>query len=161
MAKDASNRVHEGALEASIMKRHLILFVILSFTSLASFPGFAENWEVPIVLDGATPITAEELVDLIDEMDNLVLIDTRQPTKFSNGTIEGSKSLPNTKTSPRALSSLVPDKLTPVVFYCDGLSCPHSMKSVKKAVSYGYVNIFWFRGGITEWTDKGLPIKNN
>lgn len=142
------------------MKRHLILLVILSFTSIASFPGYAGNWEVPIVLDGATPITAEELVDLMLEMDNLVLIDTRQSTQFNDGTILGSISLPNTKTSPGTLSNLAPDKLTPLVFYCDGLSCPHSMKSVKKAVSYGYVNIFWFRGGIAEWTEKGLPIKN-
>ena len=138
------------------MKLTLVLFAILSFISL---PGFAGNWEVPIVLDGATPITAEELVDLIDEMDNLVLIDTRQSTQYDQGTIKGSKSLPNTRTTPSSLSNLVPDKLTPVVFYCDGLSCPHSMKSVKKAVSYGYVNIFWFRGGIAEWTEKGLPIK--
>ena len=144
------------------MKRTVFLLVILNITffSAISSPGFAGNWEAPIVLDGATPITAEELVDLIDEMDNLVLIDTRQSNQYNQGTIEGSKSLPNTRTTPSSLSSLVPDKLTPVVFYCDGLSCPHSMKSVKKAVSYGYVNIFWFRGGIAEWTEKGLPIKN-
>ena len=142
------------------MKRVLILLTILSCTSLASFPGFTGNWEAPVVLDGATPITAEELVDLMDQMDNLVLIDTRQSTQFKQGTIQGSISLPNTKTSPRALSTLLPDKLTPVVFYCDGLGCPHSMKSVKKAVSYGYMNIFWFRGGIAEWTEKGLPIKD-
>jgi rhodanese-related sulfurtransferase len=153
----ATMRRYKGALEASIMKRNLIVLTVLSFISLASL---AENWEVPIVLDGATPITAEELVDLIDQMDNLVLIDARQTEQFKQGTIKGSISLPNTKTSPGALSNLAPDKLTPLVFYCDGLSCPHSMKSVKKAVSYGYVNIFWFRGGIAEWTEKGLPIKH-
>ncbi|WP_455202747.1 rhodanese-like domain-containing protein [Kaarinaea lacus] len=142
-----------------MMRQILSLLAILSLSSFASVPVLAENWEVPVVLDGATPITAEELVDLIDQMDNLVLIDTRQVSRFKEGTIQGSKSLPNTKTSPGTLSNLAPDKLTPLVFYCDGLSCPHSMKSVKKAVSYGYVNIFWFRGGIDEWTEKGLPIK--
>jgi rhodanese-related sulfurtransferase len=35
------------------------------------------------------------------------------------------------------------------------------MKAVRKAVSYGYVNIFWFRGGIAEWTEKGFPVVNN
>ena len=143
------------------MRRILSLLTMLSFISLTSLPVLAEKWEVPVVLDGATPITAEELVDLIDEMDNLVLIDARQTEQFKQGTIQGSISLPHTKTSPGALSNLAPDKLTPLVFYCDGLSCPHSMKSVKKAVSYGYVNIFWFRGGIAEWTEKGLPIKHN
>ena len=75
--------------------------------------------------------------------------------------IQGSISLPYTQTTPDAMAKLVPDKLTPVVFYCDGLSCPHSMKAIKKAVSYGFVNIFWFRGGISEWTKKGFPITNN
>ncbi len=142
-------------------QRNFLLTLLISLFFIGSTPCLAGNWEVPVVLDGATPITAEELVDLINEMDNLVLIDTRQSTQFSSGTIHGSLSLPDTKTSPGALSSLVPDKLTPVVFYCEGLSCPHSMKSVKKAVSYGYINIFWFRGGIAEWKNKGLPVENN
>ena len=128
--------------------------------SLIWFTGYvhAAAWEAPIVLDGATPITAEELADLIKGMNNLILIDTRRHSDFKSGTIEGSVSLPSTQTSPGALANVIPDKTTPIVFYCGGLSCSKSMKSVKKAVSYGYVNIFWFRGGLSEWRNKGFPV---
>ena len=113
------------------------------------------------MVDGATPITAEELSDLISEMNDLVLIDSRHKNQHQLGSIAGSISLPDTKTTPNALQKLVPNKLSPVVFYCEGTSCSHSMKAVKKAVNYGYVNIFWFRGGIAEWKKKGYPVVKN
>ena len=134
-------------------------FLLLCLISLSY--SYAGDWQVPVVMDGATPVTAEELSDLMKEMDNLVIIDSRVQDNEKQQAIAGSHSLPYSQTSPDALSNLVPDKLTPVVFYCDGLQCPHSMKAVRKAVSYGYVNIFWFRGGISEWTEKGFPTDNN
>ncbi|WP_455208106.1 rhodanese-like domain-containing protein [Kaarinaea lacus] len=142
------------------MKR--IVLIVTSLISLLGIqPGITAEWEAPVVVDGATPVTAEELSDLMSQMDNLVLIDSRHSEQFKDGAIKGSISLPDTQTSPAALSQLVPNKMTPVVFYCEGLSCPHSMKAVRKAVSYGYINIFWFRGGISEWTEKGFPVVNN
>lgn len=135
-----------------------LLLVIFIFSVNQSF---ARDWEVPVVMDGATPVTAEELSDLIKQMDNLVIIDSRLEEKESNRSIVGSHPLPYTRTSPDTLSNLVPDKLTPVVFYCDNLGCPHSMKAIKKAVSYGYVNVFWFRGGLSEWVEKGFPTEND
>ena len=140
-------------------QRFKFISFFLVLATLLVNQSFARDWEVPIVMDGATPVTAEELSDLIKEMDNLVIIDSRQSNRQK--AIVGSHPLPHSKTSPDALSNLVPDKLTPVVFYCDGLGCPHSMKAIKKAVSYGYVNIFWLRGGISEWTKKGFPTENN
>jgi rhodanese-related sulfurtransferase len=35
------------------------------------------------------------------------------------------------------------------------------MKAIKKAVSYGYVNVFWFRGGLLEWQEKGFPTETH
>lgn len=122
---------------------------------------YAASWEAPEVLEGATPVTAEELSDLIKGMDNLVLIDTRRELDFKSGTIAGSVSLPTSRPSPSALANVVPDKTTPVVFYCDGVSCSQSIKAVKKAASYGYVNIFWFRGGMDEWVQKGFPVTHD
>jgi rhodanese-related sulfurtransferase len=136
----------------------ILLLVVFTFSNNQLF---ASDWKVPVVMDGATPVTAEELSDLMKQMDNLVIIDSRLEDKEINQTIIGSQPLPYTRTSPDALSNLVPDKLTPVVFYCDNLGCPHSMKAIKKAVSYGYVNVFWFRGGLSEWVEKGFPTKDN
>ena len=118
----------------------------------------ASDWQAPVVLDGASPVTAEELAELMKGMDNLVLIDNREQRKFEQGTISGSFQMLYTQTSPDALAKLAPSKQTPIVFYCDDASCPHSVKAIRKAVSYGYLNIFWLRGGIAEWKQKGLPL---
>ena len=159
MVKDAIHCANQGAVRHHFMKR--LFFTVVIFCLFITNTAFAGNWQAPIVMDGATPVTAEELSDLIKGMDNLVLIDTRQHIDAGEARIEGSVILPYTQTSPDALARLVPDKLTPVVFYCEGLSCPHSMKAIRKAVSYGYVNIFWFRGGMSEWQEKGFPVVNN
>jgi len=148
---------HNAVLNAVLIVTFLVFLV---FTT-AGQRGFAADYEVPNVIDGAMPVSAEELSDLMSEMDNLVLIDSRQTEHFQQGSIKGAISLPDVSTSPSTLSQLIPDKLTPVVFYCEGLNCVHSMKSALKAVSYGYANIFWFRGGIEEWTEKGFPVVNN
>jgi len=135
-----------------------IVSVFLLLNGSLISPSLATPWQVPIAVEGATSITADEAMDLINQMQELVLIDSRQTNQFKGGTIKGSISLPNPQTSPRALANIIPDKFTPVLFYCDGLSCSQSMKSIKKAVSYGYANIFWLRGGVNEWIEKGFPI---
>ena len=30
--------------------------------------------------------------------------------------------------------------------------------AIRKAMGWGYRNVFWFRGGWKEWTDKRLPV---
>ncbi|MGD8560221.1 MAG: rhodanese-like domain-containing protein [Gammaproteobacteria bacterium] len=137
--------------------RRFCTFILLCGL-LVTPPAMSDTWQAPAVIDGATPVTAEELSDLMAEMDELVLIDSRHESQRQQGAIAGSVALPDTKTTPGALLRLVPDKLTPIVFYCEGAGCPHSMKAVKKAVSFGYMNIFWFRGGLAEWKEKGFPV---
>jgi rhodanese-related sulfurtransferase len=119
---------------------------------------YASGWQAPIVLDGATPITAQELVELMKGMGNIVLLDNRDAALFEQSRIKGSISLSYTDTSPGVLTRLAPDKQTPLVFYCEDLSCPHSVKAIRKAVNYGYITIFWLRGGIAEWKQQGLPL---
>ena len=133
-----------------------VAIIAVLFTQLGT--SVASSWRAPIVLDGATSVTAEELVELMKGLDNLVLIDNREQHQFQQGTISGSYQLLYSQTSPDALAKLAPSKQTPLVFYCDNIECPHSIKAIRKAVSYGYLNIFWLRGGIAEWKQKGLPL---
>jgi len=53
---------------------------------------------------------------------------------------------------------IVIDKNTPLLFYCNGVRCLRSSDSLTKAVGWGYTNLFWFRGGWKEWTEKRLPM---
>ena len=137
------------------MKR---IFVILLSVLFVSGVAFAEKKEVPANIVGAKTVNAEQIIDLIDTHDDLIVIDSRKKSDVAKGFIEGSVSLPNTETNADTLAKHIPSKATHVVFYCNGIKCGRSGKAVAIAHSLGYKNLYWFRGGMQEWENKGLPI---
>ncbi|MCG6969627.1 MAG: rhodanese-like domain-containing protein [Gammaproteobacteria bacterium] len=118
----------------------------------------AEKKDVPDTLDGTTKVTAEEVIELVESMDDLVVVDARKSSDREKGWIEGSVGLPNTETNADSLAKLLPAKSTPVLFYCNGVKCGRSFESAKIAIAEGYSKIYWFRGGMEEWEAKGLPV---
>lgn len=139
--------------------KYSINFILIALATLAlSNTAIAGKKEVPKLLEGTKIVTAEQVVDLIGEMDELVVVDARKVSDHQKGWIEGSHSLPNTDTTAATLAKLVPSKAGPVLFYCNGIKCGRSYKSAKKAIEFGYTNIYWFRGGMEEWEAKGLPM---
>jgi rhodanese-related sulfurtransferase len=45
-----------------------------------------------------------------------------------------------------------------IVFYCNGVKCGKSKKSVLKALDLGYDNLYVYAEGMPVWEEKGLPI---
>ncbi len=111
----------------------------------------------PESIEGSIKVTAEEFIDLVDQIPNLTIIDSRIPGDRKQGYIEGSSSLPDVDTTCETLAKLIPKKDSPSLFYCNGVKCGRSAKAVKIAVDCGYSNIYWFRGGFEEWLEKGYP----
>ena len=128
--------------------------------SLLSFSAAAEK-KAPDFIDGTKRVSAEEVVELVMNTPGLVVIDARKASdRESAGWIEGSIGLPNYDTNAETLAKHIPAKTTPVLFYCNGVKCGRSVESSKKAVSLGYKNIYWFRGGWEEWMEKGMPVSH-
>ncbi|MBU2897049.1 rhodanese-like domain-containing protein [Vibrio hepatarius] len=113
--------------------------------------------KAPDSIPGTTKITAEGLIDLVDEMDDLVIIDSRIEKDRTDGFIEGAVALPDVDTAPATLVQHIPSKATLVAFYCNGPKCGRSVKASKIALEAGYTNVYWFRGGWEEWRQKGFP----
>lgn len=116
---------------------------------------FAET--SPESIDGTTKVDAEAFIGLFDEIPNLTIIDSRIPGDRKQGFIEGSISLPDVDTTCESLSKFISKKDSPSLFYCNGVKCGRSAKAIEIALSCGYSNIYWFRGGFEEWLDKGYP----
>jgi len=38
------------------------------------------------------------------------------------------------------------------------LECWHSWNAAKRAASYGYANIYWYRQGVKGWLEAGYPL---
>ena len=121
----------------------------------------AEESYAPESIPGAVTISAEEVVELILSRPDLIIFDSRKETEYMKGHIEGAINMLNTSMQPESLELIVEDKNRAIVFDCNGLRCLRSSNAVKKAMDWGYQNIFWFRGGWKEWMDKRLPVITN
>ncbi|MFZ5620653.1 MAG: rhodanese-like domain-containing protein [Pseudomonadota bacterium] len=125
---------------------------------LAAGAAADEKPYAPQSIPGAVGVSAEEVVDLILSKPDLVIIDARMKTEYAKGHIEGAVNLLNTTLRREDLEEAVPDRSTPIVVYCNGDRCLRSSDAVRKALDWGYRNVFWFRGGWKEWMEKRLPV---
>ena len=134
-----------------------IFAFILSITASAIlFAG--EKPYAPESMPGTTTVSAEEAIEMILANPELIVIDSRKKTEYIKGHIEGAINILNTELGPEELEFIATDKNTPLLFYCNGVRCLRSSDSLAKAVGWGYTNLFWFRGGWKEWTEKRLPM---
>ncbi len=112
----------------------------------------------PEQIPGTQRIDAEGLLDLYEQFSELLVIDARIESDRKNGYIEHSISLPNIATDCHVLQNRIASRHHPVVFYCNGPKCGRSAKSAAIAVQCGYDQVYWFRGGIEEWTTRQYPL---
>ena len=142
-----------------LKKKPLPLIILLG--GLATFSNTLWASETPILspesIEGASKVNAEEFIELVGKIPELVIIDSRIPGDRKQGFVEGSLSLPDINTRCETLAKVLPKKSTPSLFYCNGVKCGRSAKAIKIALGCGYNNIYWFRGGFEEWLAKGYP----
>lgn len=115
--------------------------------------------DAPMQIDGATTVDAEGVIALITDRPDLVILDNRREGDFAAGHIEGAIRLIDTDiTGPEVLAGVVPGPDTPVLFYCNGLSCGRAANAVEMAVGWGYSGVHYYALGMTEWAELGLPV---
>lgn len=112
----------------------------------------------PDSIPGTTRVDAEGVISIVEKVADLVIIDARITVDRKQGFIEGSRSLPDIDTTCGTLEKVIPGKSRPVLFYCNGVKCGRSVKSINIAQACGYQKIYWFRGGFEEWKAKGYPF---
>lgn len=133
--------------------------IVIGFLVLFSTQLWAEEKPVaPENISGAITVSAEEVIEQILLNPDLVVIDSRKKMEYAKGHIEGALNLLNTDMTKQSLELIAPEKTKPILFYCNGARCLRSSDAVAKALDWGYKNIFWFRGGWNEWTEKRLPV---
>lgn len=149
------------------MVTHRIKAFIVGFVSLALLQSAAAS-ETPPSLPGAKIVSAEEVRALVAK--GAVLIDARVANEFVTEHIAGAKNVPYKEKSVKAvdfdaamdsfdLAALPADKKAPVVFYCNAGECWKSYKASTMAIRAGYTRVYWMRGGIPEWKQKGMAVE--
>ena len=151
-------------------------YLLLTLAGLDArvFPGGWKEWTA----GGARPvvrvISAAELAGRLRRGDpglsadrparDLVLVDLREPRDFAIGHLPGALSLPFVHFAAdfeKTVESGWPgaDRATlPLVLYCYGIDCVRSRKAGAQAAHAGFRDLLWFRGGVQEWRETGLPL---
>lgn len=55
------------------------------------------------------------------------------------------------------LASVAPDRNRTLVIFCESTVCWQSYNAALRAAADGYVNVYWYRGGVAAWRAAGLP----
>jgi rhodanese-related sulfurtransferase len=122
----------------------------------------------PSSLPGVTVVSAEQARALAFK--GALIVDARVANEYVERKIKGAINIPYKEKSAKSpdfdasldkfdLSKLPPDRNTPVIFYCNAGECWKSYKASKVTVKAGYKKVYWLRGGIPEWRDKGFPVE--
>ena len=85
-----------------------------------------------------------------------LFIDSRPYTKFTQGTIIGSLSVPDTKFEDYR-GFMPADTKTPIVTYCGGYACGKSHKVANNLVAMGYTNVKVLASGYPSWKKAAYP----
>ncbi|MBI3776118.1 MAG: hypothetical protein HY273_11305 [Gammaproteobacteria bacterium] len=112
---------------------------------------------LPESVPGITTINAENLASMLDGNTPPIVIDARTATGRRHGYIEGSLHLADVDTNCVSLAKVIRSRETAAVFYCTSSKCGRSLNALKIAQACAYRNIYWFRGGLEEWQNKGYP----
>ena len=110
----------------------------------------------PIKIDEAKLIKIDEvekLVALGPEKGNFTLVDSRPLPRYQDGFIPGAINIPY-PAFDKNLDKLPADKNRLIVFYCAGITCTMSPKSLEKAEQLGYKNVRVYREGLPGWLQK-------
>ena len=122
----------------------------------------------PATAEGVKIVSADEAKKM--QAAGAHIFDNRVAAEYAEKTIQGAKGLTYKEKSEKAanfdaskdsfdLSKLPSDKAAPIVFFCNGGECWRSYKAAVVTQRAGYSQVHWLRGGLPEWTAKGLPTQ--
>jgi phosphate transport system substrate-binding protein len=134
-------------------------------------PQIRNSWnDTPLNLDRTIVVSANEVKEL--QANNTPVVDARIPDEYEEGHIPKALHIYYVEKSAKAayfnpqkdifdLSKLPANKNAGVVFYCNAGACWKGYKAAAAAVRAGYTKVYWFRGGLPEWKEKGFPVESS
>lgn len=150
------------------MKTEWVKVLPIVAALLAPLQAAANKIMTPEKVDGVRIVSAEEVQQFMAK--GVPAFDVRVTAECNEKTIKGaicnvyrekSAKVPNFNKEEDQfdLSKLPQDKSKPVIFFCNSGDCWRSYKAAVVARDAGYKQVLWFRGGMPEWTGKGLPTQ--
>ena len=111
----------------------------------------------PENIDGATTVDAAKAKQLFDS--GAAFVDTRRNSDWDAGRIPDAIHLELKSNYTEASLSGEVSKGEPMVCYCNGHKCKRAAACSKKAVSWGFSKVYYFRDGFPAWKAAGYPVE--
>lgn len=149
-------------------RRPLAALAAFAFIAFAPLAQSSTKIMTPEKLDGVKVVAAADVQAAMAK--GAVAFDVRVAAECSEKTIKGAVCHTYREKSAKAadfdkaqdqfdLAKLPADKAATVVFFCNSGDCWRSYKAAAVVRDAGWKNVLWFRGGMPEWTEKGLPTQ--
>lgn len=132
------------------MKIKLILLMFLVPFMMAASPSVVKEGIEYVFIDGATKISSSEAKAFYDE--GVLFIDVRKEKDWKLGHIPKAYNMSvfgDGFNKEALLKKAALDEK--IVFYGDELPCLSSIQSAKRAVGYGYTNVYYYIYGYPVW----------
>jgi len=107
----------------------------------------------PTEVEGATTVDVATAKALFDR--GVPFLDVRSDNSYDAGHIPGAAHLSTALTESELAE--VASKNQEVVIYCGGSNCHRSSSVCKRAVSWGWKKVYYFRDGYPGWKAAGYP----
>lgn len=111
--------------------------------------------EAPLRVEGAMTVNVLQAKYLYDR--GAVFIDVRPSREWGWGHVRGALHL-DLNEQFAALAKPHWPRQMPLVIYCDSEVCPNSAQAAHLAVGWGYLRVFYFRGGYFAWQLFDFPL---
>ncbi|MFW2440210.1 MAG: rhodanese-like domain-containing protein [Arenicellales bacterium] len=134
-----------------------LLLILLPFASSLSHAAKL-GYSAPEAIPGARTVTVEEVKELFDA--GVVIVDVRSTRLHARRHIPGAIHLDLKDVYDEESLTAVAKKDEPLVIYCSGVKCSRSSRASADAVSWGFTEVLYFRGGIVDWRDAGYPTES-
>lgn len=141
--------------------KFLKYFWFACLTLLLQQPVFASNesekWQSPLSVEGADTISVEQAQQA--HVNGVLFVDVRSPRQFAKRHIPGALNLYIKEAFTEQILIKYVDKQMPFVIYCNGAHCSLSSKAARKAVSWGFTGVKYFREGARGWRLAGNQLE--
>lgn len=130
------------------MRIGLLLLLFMAFPAV-------EAREAPLQVDGAVTVNALQARQLYEH--GVLFIDVRAPREWSWGHVHGALHMELDGRFADLAGGEWPRSM-PMVLYCDSEVCPQSAEAARRAVSWGYQQVYYFRTGYFAWQLLDFPL---
>lgn len=115
--------------------------------------------ETPAPSEGGAEIPLEEAIRRF-EAGEALFVDSRLPSDYERGHIQGAVNLPEPEFDQRIEGFLSEvDPATPIITYCDGPHCDLGKDLAEKLRFTGYETVHYILDGWSRWKSAGFPTE--